>query len=76
MRHLSAGWGDGGYYKEGWGASTVGTQAGFLCFLQALKTAAGHDFLNVDRLKALAPYLWLYEGTPRAQELYSIGRCG
>ena len=52
MRHLSAGWGDGGYYKEGWGASTVGTQAGFLCFLQALKTAAGHDYLNVDRPNA------------------------
>ena len=52
VRHLSAGWGDGGYYKEGWGASTVGTQAGFLCFLQALKTAAGHDYLNVDRPSA------------------------
>ena len=52
MRHLSAGWGDGGYYKEGWGASTVGTQAGFLCFLQALKVAAGHDYLNVDRPNA------------------------
>ncbi|MBE3099194.1 MAG: hypothetical protein IMZ44_18920 [Planctomycetes bacterium] len=52
VRHLSAGWGDGGYYKEGWGASTVGTQGGFLCFLQALKTAAGHDYLNVDRPNA------------------------
>ena len=51
-RHLSAGWGDGGYYKEGWGASTVGTQGGFLCFLQALKVAAGHDYLNVDRPNA------------------------
>jgi hypothetical protein len=37
VRHLSAGWGDGGYYKEGWGASTVGTQGGFLCLLQALR---------------------------------------
>ena len=27
---------------------------------------------TVDRLKALAPYLWLYEGTPRAQELYNL----
>jgi hypothetical protein len=52
VRHLSAGWGDGGYYKEGWGASTVGTQGGFLCFLQALRTAAGHDYLNVDRPNA------------------------
>jgi hypothetical protein len=52
VRHISAGWGDGGYYKEGWGASMVGTQAGFLCFLQALKTAAGHDYLNVDRPNA------------------------
>jgi VCBS repeat-containing protein len=52
VRHLSAGWGDGGYYKEGWGASQVGTQGGFLCFLQALKTAAGHDYLNVDRSNA------------------------
>ena len=52
VRHLSAGWGDGGYYKEGWGASHVGTQGGFLCFLQALKTAAGHDYLNVERPNA------------------------
>lgn len=52
VRHLSAGWGDGGYYKEGWGASQVGTQGGFLCFLQALKTAAGHDYLNVERPNA------------------------
>jgi hypothetical protein len=52
VRHLSAGWGDGGYYKEGWGASTVGTQGGFLCFLQALRTAAGRDYVNVDRPNA------------------------
>ncbi|MBN1421361.1 MAG: hypothetical protein JXP34_21490 [Planctomycetes bacterium] len=52
VRHLSAGWGDGGYYSEGWGASTVGTQGGFLCFLQALKIAAGHDYLNVERPNA------------------------
>ena len=68
MRHLSAGWGDGGYYKEGWGASTVGTQAGFLCFLQALKTAAGHDFLNVDRPNAssvtLVPRCLMLIGPP------------
>lgn len=52
VRHLSAGWGDGGYYKEGWGASRVGTQGGFLCFLQALRVARGHDYLNVDRPNA------------------------
>ena len=52
VRHLSAGWGDGGYYKEGWGASRVGTQGGFLCFLQALNVARGHDYLNVERPNA------------------------
>ncbi|MBN1442099.1 MAG: hypothetical protein JXA90_05280, partial [Planctomycetes bacterium] len=52
VRHLSAGWGDGGYYSEGWGASTVGTQGGFLCFLQALRSAAGRDYVNVERLNA------------------------
>lgn len=52
VRHLSAGWGDGGYYKEGWGASRVGTQGGFLCFLQALKVARGRDYLNVERPNA------------------------
>jgi hypothetical protein len=52
VRHLSAGWGDGGYYNEGWGASQVGTQGAFLCFLQSLKVAAGHDYLNVDRPNA------------------------
>lgn len=54
VRHLSAGWGDGGYYGEGWGASTVGTQGGFLCFLQALRVAAGRDYLNVERPNASA----------------------
>jgi len=54
VRHLSAGWGDGGYYKEGWGASRVGTQGGFLCFLQALRLALGHDYLNVERPNASA----------------------
>ncbi len=52
VRSISAGWGDGGYYKEGWGASQVGTQGGLLCFLQALKIGAGHDYLNVDRTNA------------------------
>lgn len=52
VRHITAGWGDGGYYKEGWGASNVGTQGGFLCFLQALKVARGHDYLNVERPNA------------------------
>lgn len=51
-RQLSAGWGDGGYYNEGWGASRVGTQGGFLCFLQALKVARGHDYLNAERPNA------------------------
>jgi len=49
VRHFLAGWGDGGYYKEGWGASRVGTQGGFLSFLQALKVAHGKDYINVDR---------------------------
>lgn len=49
VRHFLGGWGDGGYYSEGWGASSVGTQGGFLCFLQALKVAWGHDYMNVDR---------------------------
>lgn len=49
IRQLSAGWGDGGYYHEGWGASQVGTNGAFLCLLQAMKVADGHDYLNVDR---------------------------
>lgn len=49
VRHFLSGWGDGGYYKEGWGASRVGTRYGFLCLLQALKNAAGHDYMNTDR---------------------------
>jgi hypothetical protein len=52
VRHLSAGWGDGGYYNEGWGASRVGTQGAWLCFLQALRVARGEDYLNVDRPNA------------------------
>lgn len=52
VRHLRDGWGDGGYYNEGWGASRVGTQGGFLCFLQALRVAQGHDYLNVERPNA------------------------
>ncbi len=49
VRHFLGGWGDGGYYKEGWGASRVGTRSGFLCLLQALKTARGHDYMNTER---------------------------
>ncbi len=49
IRNLSAGWGDGGYYSEGWGASTVGTQGAFLCYVQALKNVLGHDYANVER---------------------------
>src|SRR5205085_261100 len=52
IRQMSAGWGDGGYYKEGFGASMVGTQGGFLCLLQALRTSLGHDYLNVERPNA------------------------
>ncbi len=52
VRHLSAGWGDGGYYAEGWGASRVGTQGAFLPFLQALRVAAGRDYVNVERPNA------------------------
>ena len=54
VRHLSDGWGDGGYYNEGWGASRVGTQGAFLCFLQALRVAQGHDYLNTGRANASA----------------------
>ncbi|MBN1442329.1 MAG: hypothetical protein JXA90_06445, partial [Planctomycetes bacterium] len=70
VRHLSAGWGDGGYYSEGWGASTVGTQGGFLCFLQALKVAAGHDYLNAERPNAsyitMIPRCLMLIGPPAA----------
>lgn len=52
ISQLSDGWVDGGYYSEGWGASRVGTQGAFLCFLQALKVAQGHDYLNTDHLNA------------------------
>jgi hypothetical protein len=68
VRHLANGWGDGGYYNEGWGASRVGTQASFLCFLQALKTARGHDYFNVERSNAsyltLVPRCALVLGPP------------
>lgn len=70
VRHLSAGWGDGGYYSEGWGASTVGTQGAFLSFLQALKVAAGRDYLNVDRPNAsyitMVPRCLMLIGPPAA----------
>lgn len=52
IRHLSAGWGDGGYYAEGWGASRVGTQGAFLPFLQALRVAIGRDYVNVEHPNA------------------------
>lgn len=68
VRHLSAGWGDGGYYKEGWGASRVGTQGGFLSFLQALKVAVGRDYLNVERTNAsyitMVPRVLMVLGPP------------
>ena len=54
VRSLSAGWGDGGYYKEGWGASRVGTQSSMLPLLQAMRNVLGHDYLNVERTNASA----------------------
>jgi len=54
VRSLSAGWGDGGYFKEGWGASRVGTQSSLLSFMQALRNVVGHDYLNVERPNASA----------------------
>lgn len=68
VRHLSAGWGDGGYYAEGWGASRVGTQGAFLPFLQSLRTARGRDYLNGPRPNAsfitLVPRSFLVLGPP------------
>lgn len=68
VRHLSAGWGDGGYYHEGWGASRVGTQGGFLPFLQALRVAVGRDYVNVERPNAtyitMVPRCLLVVGPP------------
>lgn len=68
VRHFMGGWGDGGYYKEGWGASRVGTQGGFLSLLQAMKTAEGKDFLNVERTNAtnitMVPRSFLMLGPP------------
>jgi hypothetical protein len=70
VRQLSAGWGDGGYYKEGWGASMVGTQGGFLCCLQALRTALGHDYANAERPNAsfitMVPRCLMMLGPPAA----------
>jgi len=68
VRHLSAGWGDGGYYKEGWGASRVGTQTAWLSYLLALKVAQGRDYVNVDRPNAsyvtMVPRCLLVLGPP------------
>jgi hypothetical protein len=67
-RHFLAGWGDGGYYKEGWGASRVGTQGAFLCLLQAMRVAHGLDFVNVERTNAnyitMVPRVLLTVGNP------------
>lgn len=52
VNHITAGWGDGGYFKEGWGGSRVGTQSTFLPFMQAVKVATGRDYLNADHTNA------------------------
>lgn len=52
IRNMSAGFGDGGYFKEGAGPGMIGTQGGFQCFLQALRVAAGRDYLNGPRSNA------------------------
>ncbi len=67
-RYLSLGWGDGGYYREGWGASRLGTQGAFLPFLQALRVAGGRDYLQSERpnatLATLVPRCHLVLGPP------------
>ncbi len=52
IRNMSAGFGDGGYFKEGAGPGMIGTQGAFQCFIQALRVAAGHDYANGPRTNA------------------------
>ena len=52
IRNMSAGFGDGGYFKEGAGPGMIGTQGAFQCLIQALRVAAGRDYAGGPRSNA------------------------
>jgi len=85
-RMLQMGFGDGGYYSEGFPPSRLSSEGGFLELLQAMKKAGGKDYINVDRPNASAiSYRWIYHlggpgmlnfpsrGTYGGDELYQDG---
>ena len=60
-RMLTMGFGDGGYYSEGFPPSRLSAEGGLLELLQALRTAAGRDYIDVDRPNADAiSTRWVY----------------
>jgi len=60
-RMLEHGFGDGGYYSEGFPPSRLSSEGGFIELLHALRTAAGRDYINVDRPHADAlSTRWVY----------------
>lgn len=48
-RLLEYGFGDGGYYAEGFPPSRLSAEGGLFEFLHALRTSMGRDYVNVDR---------------------------
>ena len=60
-RMLCHGFGDGGYYAEGFPPSRLSSEGGFLDLVLAMRNAAGRDYVNVDRsnVDALSTR-WIY----------------
>ncbi len=60
-RLLAYGFGDGGYYAEGFPPSRLSAEGGLIQMLHALKIVMGRDYINVDRPNAKNLTLrWVY----------------
>ncbi len=60
-RLLAYGFGDGGYYAEGFPPSRLSSEGGLIQMLHALKNVMGRDYINVERSNARNLTLrWVY----------------
>ena len=77
-RMVTLGFGDGGYYAEGFPPSRLSSEGGFLDLILVMKNAMGRDYVNVERpnVEALSTR-WIYHvGGPGKGQFPSRGTYG
>ncbi len=62
IRNVSEGFGDGGFFAEGDGTGSMASHIAYLSALQALKNAAGRDYIDVQRPNVrMLSLKWIYQ---------------